>query len=57
MTRTTLKTLVRSLLETGLTREQAWHFAKAEGWYASWNYVRKIARDWERDKEHEGTDA
>lgn len=57
MSRKTLKAFVRARLAAGRTLEQAWHDAEIELWYAPWNYVQKIGRDWKRDKAHEETDA
>ena len=46
----TLKKLICQLLDSGHTLESAWREAERVKWHAPWNYVRKIARDWEQEQ-------
>ena len=47
----TLKTYIRRQLDKGMTVEQAWRAAEKDRWHVAWNYVVKVARDWQREKE------
>lgn len=48
----TLKDYIRRRLDDGMSAEEAWRAAERErDWLVGWNYVRKIARDWQREKD------